>query len=211
MDVITELLRPDAALVFAVVGEPMPYRRALSDGRGGRIRHPGADAWKFEVRKAAAKAILGAADADPGLARRLNMERVTLAKGVASLMDGYWGPPEPWFPPGVPLALEATVWVLRPKTHFTKGGQHKKGVPVWPVVPPDASNFGKEIEDALGAWPTGRGKSRGGRALLYRDDAQIVDSRTIKHYADGTTPGAMIRVWVIDSDDQGLDLSQGSD
>lgn len=191
---------------FAVVGEPMPYRRALSDGRGGRIRHPGADSWKFAVRVAAAKAIVSAADSDPVIARRLD-----LAMGVDRWTDGYWGPPEPWFQTGWPLVLEATVWVLRPKTHFTKGGQHRKGVPAWPIVPPDASNFGKEIEDALGAWPAGRGKSRGGRALLYRDDAQVVDSRTIKHYADGTTPGAMIRVWVIDSDDQGLDLSQGSD
>lgn len=205
------------AIEFAVVGQPMPYRRALSDGRGGRIRHPGADAWKFAVRVAAARVILKAADADTSLAQRLGMIELTGVEVLTNLVDGYWGPAEPWFLPGVPLVLEATVWVLRPKTHFTKGGQHKKGVPVWPVVPPDASNFGKEIEDALGAWPAGRGKSRGGRALLYRDDAQVVDSRTIKHYADGTTPGAMIRVWVIDSkdegdsDDQGLDLSQGSD
>lgn len=196
---------------FAVVGEPMPYRRALSDGRGGRIRHPGADAWKFKVRLAAARVILKAADADPSLAKRLGMVELTQAVGVTRLLDGYWGPAEPWFQTGWPLRLEATVWVLRPKSHFTKGGQHRKGVPAWPVVPPDASNFGKEIEDALGAWPAGRGKSRGGKALLYRDDAQVVDSRTIKHYADGTTPGALIRVRVIDSDDQGLDLSHSSD
>lgn len=198
-------------LEFAVVGEPMPYRRALSDGRGGRIRHPGADAWKFAVRKAAARVIVRMTQERAMENPRLEETAKLSLQAAALEIDGYWGPPDPWFPPGVPLALEATVWVLRPKTHFTKGGQHKKGTPVWPVVPPDASNFGKEIEDALGSWPAGRGKQRPGRALLYRDDAQVVDSRTIKHYADGTTPGAMIRVWVVDSDDQGLDLSQGSD
>ena len=182
----------------------MPYRRALSDGRGGRRHHPDADPWKFAVRLACARAIIQAARSDRSLARRLG-----LSQNVLNSLDDtgkLWGPPEPWFQPGVPVALEAKVWVLRPKTHFLKSGQHRKGAPPWPVVPPDATNFGKEIEDAIAAWPIGKRRRSGGRPLAYRDDAQVVDSHTIKFYADGCTPGALIRIFEVESQDLGLDM-----
>lgn len=194
-------------LEFAVPGDPKPYRRALSDGRGGRRRHPDADHWKFLVRGACARAIILAVTRAPELAHRLGLERVAAigALKLSNVARPLWGPQEPWFPLRLALAFTATVWVLRPKSHFLKSGQLRKGAPEFPIAPPDAGNYGKELEDAIAAWPARRQKQAGGRPLAYHSDAQIISSKTTKLYADGISPGAHVRVARFDFDDSRLD------
>lgn len=198
-------------LEFAVTGDPKPYRRALSDGRGGRRRHPDADPWKWATRLGCARAILHGARKGPGMRAALGLAGDALDDAFKALEATRvrWGPPEPWFPPHVPLTFSATVWLLRPKSHFLKSGNLKRGAPEFPTGAGtgsgDAVNFGKELEDAVAAWPSARAKQAGGKPLAYRDDAQVVSSKTTKLWCDGLTPGAHVRIAVFGFDDSRLD------
>jgi Holliday junction resolvase RusA-like endonuclease len=63
-----------------------------------------------------------------------------------------------------PLAVSIVVQLLKPKSA-------PKNRPVWPIVRPDADNYGKLVLDAL-------------NGILWRDDSQVVDLRIQKVYAE---------------------------
>jgi Holliday junction resolvase RusA-like endonuclease len=82
-----------------------------------------------------------------------------------------------------PLALQLTLWLPRPKGHFGSGrnaGTVKASAPAFPIVKPDATKLLRCIEDAC-------------TAILWDDDAQIVDQRVRKFY--GAPPRAELVVW----------------
>jgi Holliday junction resolvase RusA-like endonuclease len=181
---------------FVTCGIPRPYLRPLNDGRGGRRADPKADAWKRELRVAASWEVHRRCSADPELARRLggalwSTDRPAPTRAVLRLA-------RPWFEKGVAVRLEAIVLLVRPKSHFTRSGKLKDRAPAWHVQAPDASNFLKEIEDALGAWPKKRGTRPGGAPLLYHDDAQVVCSSCYKRWLEpGERQGALVRIWPV--------------
>lgn len=77
----------------------------------------------------------------------------------------------PVWPPGVPLALEATFWVPRPKRDYSaRGGLVPSALP-FPVRKPDLANYVKGLEDAIDG-------------IAYDGDQQIVDHLCRKRYAD---------------------------
>ncbi len=92
----------------------------------------------------------------------------------------------------VPLVLEVTYWLPRPKSHFGTGknsGVLKKSAPEFPVAKPDLTNLTKGLEDVLADWP------RGAKPCVYSGDQQIVDHLTCKRFADGRSPGATVKIY----------------
>lgn len=96
-----------------------------------------------------------------------------------------WGPElRGNLPLTMPLAVEVTFYIARPGYHFRTGknaGQLKPGAPVYVDKKPDGDKLLRSTLDAL----TTSG--------LIRDDAQLVDIRGIKRYADAAT-GARITI-----------------
>ncbi len=102
------------------------------------------------------------------------------------------GGPTPVFSADVPLVLEVTYWLPRPKSHFGTGrnaGVLKASAPAFPLAKPDLTNLTKGLEDVLADWP------RGAKALVYPGDQQIVDHLTCKRFADGHPVGATVRIY----------------
>ena len=69
-----------------------------------------------------------------------------------------------------PLSLLIVVFVTKPKSKSKKV--------VWPTAKPDADNYTKLVKDAL-------------NEIVWKDDACVVDERTIKVYTDNQ-PGFQI-------------------
>lgn len=80
-----------------------------------------------------------------------------------------------------PIRLGATFFLPRPESHF-KGKAHvlRVNAPLWHCFKPDSDNFIKAVLDAL----TG---------IVWVDDAQVCDQRTIKIYTNDT-PGCQIEI-----------------
>jgi Holliday junction resolvase RusA-like endonuclease len=87
----------------------------------------------------------------------------------------------------VPLSVEFTFIVQRPKGHFGTGKNAsalKPGAPKYPAIKPDVLKFARSTEDAL----TG---------ILWRDDCLTVDLIAKKRYGD--RPGVWVSVAVKDA------------
>lgn len=84
-----------------------------------------------------------------------------------------------------PLRVDFTFFMPRPDSHYGTGrnvGTLKASAPYYHTVKPDRTKLTRSTEDAM----TG---------IVWRDDAQIVDGRTIKRYVKiGERPGAIVTV-----------------
>jgi crossover junction endodeoxyribonuclease RusA len=74
-------------------------------------------------------------------------------------------------PSAAPLALCLTFFRLRPKSHYTKSGKLKGKVEDYPTKKPDSTKLLRAVEDAL-------------TAIVWIDDAQIVDTHVYKRFGD---------------------------
>jgi Holliday junction resolvase RusA-like endonuclease len=85
--------------------------------------------------------------------------------------------------PGVPIILDVAFYLSRPKSHYSAKGTIKPNYDgVRPLVKPDLDNMVKAIKDAC-------------NGIVWHDDAQVVDERVSKYYAD-TAPHTVIVVEV---------------
>jgi len=83
-----------------------------------------------------------------------------------------------------PLRVAFTFYRPRPKGHYGTGRNAEKlkpSAPRFPITRPDVLKLARAVEDAL----TG---------LLWRDDAQIVDERLIKRFAEDGRPLLFVEV-----------------
>jgi Holliday junction resolvase RusA-like endonuclease len=69
-----------------------------------------------------------------------------------------------------PLEVFLTFTVPRPKGHFGKNGL-KPSAPPYPVIRPDVLKLARGVEDSL-------------KAVIYRDDSQIVSEHLLKRYGE---------------------------
>jgi Holliday junction resolvase RusA-like endonuclease len=89
-----------------------------------------------------------------------------------------------------PLMLTVVYTLARPKGHYRTGrNAHllRDSAPKWPATKPDVGKLTRATEDAIGD------------AGVWRDDAQVVVSLSIKTYPGVhpkamTTPGAYVRI-----------------
>lgn len=91
------------------------------------------------------------------------------------------------------LRVDLTFFFPRPKSHFGTGknaSKLKPSAPVWHLKKPDVDNLEKAVFDALSE------KSGIG---LWKDDTQIIDSRSKKRWADDTSPGMQIDVYSVNT------------
>jgi len=88
-------------------------------------------------------------------------------------------------PHDVPVRLELTFRLARPKGHFNKSGTLKTTAPHWPDKTPDVDKLVRNVLDGL----TG---------VLYDDDKRVVDLQAWKAYADTTKTGCNVDAWVWD-------------
>jgi Holliday junction resolvase RusA-like endonuclease len=77
-----------------------------------------------------------------------------------------------------PLRIYADFVMPRPKYHFNQKGI-KQDAPYFHIVAADIGKLARSTDDAM----TG---------IVYKDDAQLCETRTCKHY--GNRPGCMITV-----------------
>lgn len=77
--------------------------------------------------------------------------------------------------PGVlidlPMHVNFTFFVRRPKAHFTSKGELRPNAPRWPAKKPDVLKLARAVEDAL----TG---------VIWRDDCLIVSEYLVKIYGE---------------------------
>ena len=81
-----------------------------------------------------------------------------------------------------PLAVRFEFFIARPKSHFRTGkNAHllRDSAPTHPTGKPDALKLARGVEDAM-------------TAVIYQDDAQIVEETILKRW--GGTPG--VRVYI---------------
>jgi Holliday junction resolvase RusA-like endonuclease len=82
-----------------------------------------------------------------------------------------------------PLYAEFTFYLKRPKSHFKTGktnwAELKNNAPVAPMSKPDLTKLIRGTEDAL-------------KDIVFIDDAQIVERRDKKEYADKCNEGASV-------------------
>lgn len=96
----------------------------------------------------------------------------------------------------LPVAVEVTFWMPRPKNHYGSGRnaqQLKPGSPFYHVAKPDGDNLIKAVLDALTT------------LRVWHDDSLVVDTRVVKRYANGR-PGADITITPLANEQ--LQLSQ---
>jgi Holliday junction resolvase RusA-like endonuclease len=80
-----------------------------------------------------------------------------------------------------PIAIDVAFYVQRPKYHYnSKGAVKDRYVDDSPIGKPDLDNMLKALKDAC-------------NGIVWRDDAQIVDVKASKEYAD-TRPHLTIEV-----------------
>lgn len=88
-----------------------------------------------------------------------------------------------------PVDIEATFYVRRPLTHYTKRGTLKANAPRYCRTKPDADKLLRSTFDALtdiGAWT---------------DDSQVAHLKASKLYTpEGEEPGALITIAPLESD-----------
>ena len=104
---------------------------------------------------------------------------------VAAFAADYWRPRQPLT--GI-LRVEFTFYMPRPMSHY-RTGTHcddlRADAPRYHSGKPDVLKLSRSTEDALSG-------------IVWRDDCLIADERIVKMY--GTTPGALIAVYVLSGD-----------
>lgn len=73
-----------------------------------------------------------------------------------------------------PLSAKFFFYRSRPKGHYGTGrnsGKLKPSAPAWPTTKPDKDNYEKFVLDCM-------------NQIVFKDDSQVVDSRSIKAYAE---------------------------
>lgn len=81
---------------------------------------------------------------------------------------------------GVPLILEVTLTLPRPKAHYSnKGNLRTKHMGYWKPTKPDLTKHIRAVEDAL-------------KGIAWADDAQIV--RQVNEKRWGERPGAQVTI-----------------
>lgn len=83
-----------------------------------------------------------------------------------------------------PVAVELAFRLPRPKGHYRTGahaGELRPAAPIWPATKPDLDKLVRAVLDACSA-------------LVWTDDAQVVDLGVRKRYADGEGPGVTVTV-----------------
>jgi len=84
-----------------------------------------------------------------------------------------------------PVSVYMVFYQKRPKAHFRKGGELKPDAPLYHVGRPDVLKLARGVEDAM----TG---------VIYKDDAQIIDEKIYKRYADEDHPeGVFVDVFEV--------------
>ena len=86
----------------------------------------------------------------------------------------------PEIPTELPVAIQITCLMPRPKAHFNSKGILKLGAPDAHIGKPDCDNLAKAATDCLTL------------VGMWKNDSQIYDLRVIKKY--GTQPGAQITI-----------------
>ena len=94
-----------------------------------------------------------------------------------------------FFPEGVPVAMHLRFYLSRPKSHYGTGrnsGTLKPSAPVMPITGGtgakkrgmigDVDNYAKAVLDEM-------------NGVVFHDDAQVIQLRVTKQYADGRPPG----------------------
>lgn len=101
----------------------------------------------------------------------------------------------PWFPKGVPVAVELTFALQRPLDHFkarSRERELKKASPAVPCVKPDVDNLAKAVLDALGVWP------KKARPCLWEDDIQVARLFVSKVYSTNEfQPGIVVEAYAL--------------
>jgi Holliday junction resolvase RusA-like endonuclease len=152
----------DSELVFAIPGDPVPWTSTKQN------RHTG-------------NRFLPARQAD------------AVAHTVAFINQRLGGDDHDLvFPQAVPLRLDCTFYVKRPKGHYGTGrnaGVLKGRAPEYPTGKPDLSNLVKMVEDCLVL------------ARVMPDDDQVVEiRRSLKLYVPfGEQPRSVIRIRAVGS------------
>lgn len=82
-------------------------------------------------------------------------------------------------PLSVPLRLDVTFWMPRPKAHFRGNGELRDWAPHYCAKAPDTTKLLRALEDAL----TG---------IVWRDDTLIVEQAAKKIF--GSRPGAQVTI-----------------
>lgn len=77
------------------------------------------------------------------------------------------------------VAIDVTIQIPRPRSHFRKSGTLSPAAPAWPTTRPDLGKYLRAIEDAL----TG---------IIYRDDSQIISLTAHKIYNE--SPGVSVKI-----------------
>lgn len=109
------------------------------------------------------------------------------AKGLAdwrrAIADAAWTyrlELEPWTGP---VSVTLDFYLPRPQSHYKANDRTrplKETAPSRPSKKPDADKLARAVLDSLDA--------------LYRDDAQVVDLVSRKHFADSRIPGCRVRM-----------------
>lgn len=108
---------------------------------------------------------------------------------AAAAVEAAAGSPisDAWTPPTGSAIVTLTFYLPRPKGHYGTGRNAatlRPSAPAYPAVKPDVDKLQRSTLDALTT------------AGVLRDDAQVIDIRAVKRYADGRPAGASVRVEV---------------
>lgn len=90
------------------------------------------------------------------------------------------------------LRVDLVFYFPRPKGHFGTGknaGKLKLSAPIWHTKKPDIDNLEKAVFDALSE------KSGIG---LWKDDTQVVESRSLKRFAVNSPAGMRILIYSLE-------------
>jgi Holliday junction resolvase RusA-like endonuclease len=91
------------------------------------------------------------------------------------------------------LRVDLEFYFARPKSHFGTGrnaNRLKLSAPIWHTKKPDIDNLEKAVFDALSE------KSGIG---LWKDDTQVLESRSKKLFADRSQAGMQIDIYAIEN------------
>jgi len=147
-------------LIFAIPGDPVPWTSTKQNRRTGNRFLP--------------------ARQEDAIARNVAFINHQLGGDDHDLV----------FAQAVPLSLDCTFYVKRPKSHYGTGrnaGVLKDWAPKYPTGKPDRSNLEKMVEDCLVL------------ARVMPDDDQNVRGRGEKLYvAYGEQPRSVIRIRVVE-------------
>ena len=142
---------------FVVEGRPAPQGSKKSFGHGRMVEMSKyVKPWRAAVEAAA-----------------------VLRKDAVGADDGHV------FSKGVPVAMNVTFYLKRPKSHYRTGKYAtvlREDAPRWVVNTPDLSKLIRSSEDAITT------------AGLWADDAQVVQHRSGQRWSDTGFEGAVINL-----------------